>query len=73
VDVVECDLARGSLYVADEVFLTGTAAEITPVREIDRRPVGDGEPGPVTLRVQEAFAAAVAGKTEELRHWLTFV
>jgi branched-chain amino acid aminotransferase len=73
VDVVECDLARGSLYTADEVFLTGTAAEITPVREIDRRLVGDGEPGPVTRKVQEAFTAAVAGKTEERRHWLTFV
>lgn len=73
VEVVESDLARGSLYAADEVFLTGTAAEITPVREIDRRPVGNGEPGPVTHKVQEMFAAAVAGKTEELRHWLSFV
>jgi branched-chain amino acid aminotransferase len=73
VEVVEADLARGSLYAADEVFLTGTAAEITPVREIDRRPVGNGEPGPVTHKVQDMFAAAVAGKTEELRHWLTFV
>jgi branched-chain amino acid aminotransferase len=71
--VVESDLARGSLYAADEVFLTGTAAEITPVREIDRRPVGNGEPGPVTHKVQDMFAAAVAGKTEEFRHWLTFV
>jgi branched-chain amino acid aminotransferase len=71
--VKETDLARGSLYTADEVFLTGTAAEVTPVREIDRRQVGDGQPGPVTRRVQEVFSAAAAGKSDEFRHWLTFV
>jgi branched-chain amino acid aminotransferase len=73
VEVREIDLARGSLYTADEVFLTGTAAEVTPVREIDRRQVGNGEPGPITLKVQEMFLDAVAGKTEEFRHWLAFV
>jgi branched-chain amino acid aminotransferase len=71
--VKETDLARGSLYTADEVFLTGTAAEVTPVRAIDGRQVGEGEPGPVTRRIQETFSAAVAGKTDEFRHWLSFV
>jgi branched-chain amino acid aminotransferase len=72
-EVHQTDLARGALYTAEEVFLTGTAAEVTPVREIDRRPVGDGRPGPVTRRVQEMFQAAVAGKLDEFRHWLAFV
>lgn len=73
VEVVEMDVARGSLYTADEVFLTGTAAEVTPIREIDRRPIGSGEPGPVTRKAQELFSAAVAGKLDEFRHWLDFV
>jgi branched-chain amino acid aminotransferase len=73
IPVIESDLARGSLYTADEVFLTGTAAEVTPVREIDGRLVGDGKAGPVTRKVQDMFAAVVAGKAEEFRHWLTFV
>ena len=73
IEVRQAELARGSLYVADEVFLTGTAAEITPVREIDRRQVGDGDPGPVTRKVQELFREAVAGKLDDYRAWLTFV
>jgi len=70
--VCEVDITRGGLYAADEVFLTGTAAEVTPVREIDRRPVGDGKPGPVTRKAQELFAAAAAGKLDDFRHWLHF-
>ena len=73
VEVRETDLARGSLYTAEEVFITGTAAEVTPVREIDRRPVGVGEPGPVTRKVQDMFAAAVNGKHDDYTHWLTYV
>ena len=73
VEVREMELARGSLYTADEVFLTGTAAEVTPVREIDGRDVGPGEPGPVTALAQDLFASAVAGKLPEYRHWLSFV
>jgi branched-chain amino acid aminotransferase len=73
IEVVEIDLARGSLYTADEVFLTGTAAEVTPVREIDGRPVGPGEPGPVTRKAQDLFSDLVAAKLPEYRHWLTFV
>ena len=72
VEVREIDLARGALYTADEVFLTGTAAEVTPIREIDGRAVGLGEPGPVTRKAQDLFAAAVAGKLDDFKHWLTF-
>lgn len=73
VEVRQIDLARGSLYTAEEAFLTGTAAEVTPVREIDGRPVGPGEPGPITRKAQGLFADAVAGKLEDFAHWLTFV
>ncbi len=68
--VVEADLTRSDLYYADEAFFTGTAAEVTPIREIDDRPVGEGKPGPVTRRAQEMFMDAVTGKTERYRHWL---
>ncbi len=73
VEVIEADLARGSLYTAEEVFLTGTAAEVTPVREIDGRTVGEGEPGPVTRKAQDLFSDLVAAKLPEYRDWLTFV
>jgi branched-chain amino acid aminotransferase len=73
VEVREVDLARGALYTADEVFLTGTAAEVTPVREIDGRTVGPGEPGPITRKAQDLFAAAAAGKLDAYKHWLSFV
>ncbi|MGH3668380.1 MAG: branched-chain-amino-acid transaminase, partial [Acidimicrobiia bacterium] len=72
VEVVEADLARGSLYTADEVFLTGTAAEVTPIREIDGRVVGAGEPGTVTRKAQDLFSDLVAAKIPEYRHWLSF-
>jgi branched-chain amino acid aminotransferase len=73
VEVREFDLARGSLYTADELYLTGTAAEVTPVREIDGRPVGNGEPGPVTRKAQDLYSALVVGKLDGYGDWLTFV
>ncbi len=69
-EVVERDIARGELYLADEVFMTGTAAELTPLREIDDRPVGDGQPGPITREVQSAFEDALHGRSERYAHWL---
>ena len=72
-DVIQIDLARGSLYTADEVFFTGTAAEVTPVREIDGRVIGSGEPGLVTRKAQDLFSDVVAAKIPEYRHWLSFV
>ena len=61
------DLVRTDLYMADEVFFTGTAAEITPIREVDDRTVGDGHRGPVTKELQDAFFAATKGDDPELR------
>ncbi len=72
-DVVEKTLNRSDVYYCDEVFFTGTAAEVTPVREIDDRPVGDGIPGPVTRRAQELFHDAVSGKLASHPEWLEYV
>ena len=67
--VAERMLLRTDLYAADEVFLTGTAAEIVPVREVDDRPVGGGDRGPTTKQIQEVFFAAVRGEVPEYRAW----
>jgi branched-chain amino acid aminotransferase len=71
--VREETFTRDELWCADEVFMCGTAAEITPVREIDDRRIGTGEPGPVTRRVQEAFFDTVKGAKPRYPEWLTFV
>lgn len=73
VPVVEERFTRDAMYVADEVFLTGTAAEITPVREIDGRRIGDGTPGPVTKDLQKAFFQIVRGEDPAHAAWLTRV
>lgn len=70
-DVSEAPLSRADLYTADELFLTGTAAEVTPVREVDWHPVGSGRAGPITSEVQRAFFAAVHGEDDRYRAWLT--
>ena len=70
VDVIERDIARAELYLADEVFMTGTAAELVPVREIDDHTIGGGTPGALTLAVQTAFEDALLGRTERYREWL---
>jgi len=69
-DVVEQNIARSELYLADELFFTGTAAEVTPIREVDRRPVGDGRPGPVTKVLQTKFLDIVRGKDKKYLAWL---
>jgi branched-chain amino acid aminotransferase len=71
--VVERGVARAELYLADEVFLTGTAAELVPVREIDDHLVGEGRRGPITEAVQEAFMDALRGRSERYAHWLDVV
>jgi branched-chain amino acid aminotransferase len=71
IEVVERHVARGELYRADEVFLTGTAAEVVPVREIDDHPLG--EPGELTKAIQKRFFEAIQGKREEYLEWLDFV
>jgi branched-chain amino acid aminotransferase len=69
-EVVERDIARAELYLAEEVFLTGTAAELVPVREVDDHAVGTGKPGEITKAVQTAFHDALYGRTERYREWL---
>ena len=71
VPVVEERFTRDAMYVAEEVFLTGTAAEITPVREIDGRRIGSGTPGPVTRDLQKAFFEIVRGEDQAHEAWLT--
>jgi branched-chain amino acid aminotransferase len=61
------------LLGADEAFFTGTAAEVTPIREVDGRLISNGSPGPVTTRIQEVFFAAIAGRKESYKGWLTLV
>jgi branched-chain amino acid aminotransferase len=69
--VEEHVIPREMLYIADEVFLTGSAAEITPVRSVDRIPVGAGRRGPITKALQERFFAIVSGEAEDTHGWLT--
>ena len=69
--VSEQNIAREMLYIADELFFTGTAAEVTPIRSVDRIVVGKGQPGPVTLALQERFLSIVQGNAEDKYGWLT--
>ncbi|MBI3786164.1 MAG: branched-chain amino acid transaminase [Deltaproteobacteria bacterium] len=71
--VVETRFTRDEVYLADEVFMTGTAAEVTPVREVDDRCIGKGRPGPVTTDLQRRYRAAVRGEDDRFREWLTSV
>jgi len=66
-------LPREALYMADEIFFSGTAAEITPVTSVDKIPVGDGKPGPITLKIQEHFFRVAQGEVEDKHGWLTYV
>ena len=63
-------IPREGLYIADEVFLTGTAAEVTPVRSVDGIAVGDGKPGPVTKRLQDRFEGIISGRDEDKYGWM---
>ena len=71
IKVHETDIDRGNLYLADEVFFTGTAAEVTPIREIDGITIG--EPGPITKRIQDAFFKAAKGEDRKHEKWLDYV
>jgi branched-chain amino acid aminotransferase len=73
VPLKEETLTRDELYLADEIFLTGTAAEITPIREIDNRIIGNGAKGDTTDRIQKSFFDIVGGKSSKFKHWLTEV
>jgi branched-chain amino acid aminotransferase len=67
----EREVGRTELYVTDELFLCGTGAQITPVRSVDKRPVGDGAIGPVTKRLQQYFDDVVHGRVAKRKSWLT--
>jgi branched-chain amino acid aminotransferase len=73
IPVEERAITRDELYVADEVFLTGTAAELTPIREIDRRAIGAGTRGPIAATLQKAFFDVVSGREPKYERWLTYV
>ena len=73
IEVREQTLSRESLYLADEVFMTGTAAEITPVRSVDRIQVGIGRCGPITKQIQQTFVGLFNGKTEDKYGWLDLI
>ncbi|HZS09243.1 MAG TPA: branched-chain amino acid transaminase [Blastocatellia bacterium] len=72
-EIREGQIPRAALYIAEEVFFTGTAAEVTPVRSIDRIKIGNGECGPVTREIQKAYFEVVTGHREAPGNWLTFV
>ena len=73
IEVVQKRITRDEVYIADEAFFSGTAAEITPIRELDRLPIGAGSRGPVTQRIQQAFFDIVNGCNPKYAHWLTLV
>ncbi len=72
IPVVEQKFTRDTMYLGDELFMTGTAAEVTPVREVDNRRVGAGQPGPITKKVQETYFRAVHGEEQRYKEWLTY-
>ena len=72
-DVVPTMATRDELYIADELFLVGTAAEVTPVASLDRRPIGTGRAGERTLELRQRYLDVAEGKVPEFDHWLTYV
>jgi branched-chain amino acid aminotransferase len=72
-DVAHEQIIRTDLYTAEEAFLTGTAAEIVPIRAVDDRVVGDGRPGPITRQIQEIYFATVRGEVDQYKDWLDYV
>ena len=73
IPVIEKRITRDEIYCADEAFFTGTAAEVTPIRELDNRMIGSGKRGPITTQLQTLFFDCVKGKNEKHQDWLTFV
>ncbi len=73
IEVTEQTLTREQLYAADEVFFTGTAVEVTPVRQIDHISIGNGGCGPVTRQIQSAFFGLFTGETDDTRNWLSYL
>jgi branched-chain amino acid aminotransferase len=72
-EVIEKRITRDEVYSADEAFFTGTAAEVTPIRELDNRAIGEGSRGPITEKLQSLYFDVVKGKNAKYEHWLTLV
>ena len=72
-EVIERRITRDEVYIADEAFFTGTAAEVTPIRELDNRTIGSGTPGPLTKQLQKVYLDAVEGRLSEYDSWLTYI
>jgi branched-chain amino acid aminotransferase len=73
IEVVERRLTRDELYCSDEAFFTGTAAEVTPIREADNRPIGAGKRGPITEKLQKAYLELVKGESDTYPEWLSHI
>ena len=73
IEVIEKRITRDEVYTADEAFFTGTAAEVTPIRELDNRNIGAGIRGPITEKLQSLYFDIVKGKSPKHMHWLTLV
>ncbi len=73
IEVVEARFTRDELYISDEAFFTGTAAEVTPIREVDGRVIGEGRAGRITKKLQSVFFDSVKGKNKKYESWLTYV
>jgi branched-chain amino acid aminotransferase len=73
INVKEERFTRDEIYIGDEAFFTGTAAEVTPIRELDGRAIGEGRPGPVTKKIQSIFFDTVKGKNKKYERWLTYI
>lgn len=73
IPIIEKRITRDEVYISDEAFFSGTAAEITPIREVDNRSIGSGSRGPITEKIQSMFFDAVQGKSEKYDNWLTYV
>ena len=71
--MIEKRITRDEVYTADEAFFTGTAAEVTPIKELDRRMIGKGQRGEVTKELQSIYFDAVTGKSKKYAEWLTYV
>ncbi|MCK5917625.1 MAG: branched-chain-amino-acid transaminase, partial [Cocleimonas sp.] len=72
-EIQEKRITRDEVYIADEAFFSGTAAEVTPIRELDNRTIGAGTRGPITEQLQSLFFDVVHGRAEKYKHWLTFI
>ncbi len=72
-EVKEKRITRDEIYIADEAFFSGTAAEVTPIRELDNRPIGEGTRGAITEQLQSLFFDVVHGRAKKYKHWLTFI